>query len=268
MTFGEPKPEHFGITAEQIETHRQRAEKQSKKEKACVFPLMMLGFFAVAVLVGNSMATEPMVSRLVTSFFAGLVGGPFCCFLGLTVLNAYKYVSKDKTTRFTEDAIAKYHQAVREWKEAQERARRQFWKNLSGRQFEAELAKLLLVCGYDVERTPMSGDAGVDLWLTQNGEKTAVQCKRLKKPVGVAAARDLFGTMLHHRADRGILASVSGFTSGVRKFIGGKPITLLGLNDILHLATTRKGTKSDENEMGMDSLHGCLDSRLDSRSRS
>jgi HJR/Mrr/RecB family endonuclease len=253
--FG-PQPERFGITAQQIETHRKQiAERKKKRDsyfsRAFSVSTLLSGLF-VAVVVWINLAGGPTIGRLVVCLFAGFLGlmpGVILgVIVGFSVLAAVDFFSKDEKTLSIGDAVTKFDQAVLKWKEVQERekeakerAKRDFWKNLSGYQFETELAKLFRVCGSQVVRTSMSGDGGVDLWLFDNGKKIIVQCKCHEKPVGVAAVRDLFGTMTHHKADKAILASVSDFTSGVRKFIKEKPIELLGLDDILRLAADGGG---------------------------
>ena len=120
-----------------------------------------------------------------------------------------------------------------------------FWRGLSGREFEAELAKVFRDAGYTVKQTPVVGDAGVDLWIEEQlGVKKIVQCKRHQGPVGVAAIRDLYGTMTSFQVRDAILASVSGFTSGAREFAKGKRIRLMDLSDIIKLQADSNRTRT------------------------
>jgi Restriction endonuclease len=68
-----------------------------------------------------------------------------------------------------------------------------WWKSLSGIEFEDAVKKLFEKDGFDVKLTPRSNDQGVDLILKKVGVLTIVQCKAHKKPVGVAAVRELAG---------------------------------------------------------------------------
>jgi hypothetical protein len=116
------------------------------------------------------------------------------------------------------------------------RARADHWKKLTGVEFEDELGELYRRLGYEVSRTPATGDEGIDLILRRPGELVVVQCKQHGKPAGQHFVRDLYGAMMHHGAQKAVLACPAGFTKAVRKFASGKPIELLDLNGILRLA--------------------------------
>jgi hypothetical protein len=59
-----------------------------------------------------------------------------------------------------------------------------------GLAFEQECEGLLQLAGYFVERTPMSGDFGVDLLARKNGLTYAIQCKYYGVPVGISAVQE------------------------------------------------------------------------------
>ena len=111
----------------------------------------------------------------------------------------------------------------------------EFWISLDGYSFERHVADLFAQLGCDVQLTPGSGDSGVDLFLRRSGRTTVVQCKAHRQPIGPSVVRDLYGSMQHFNADDAILINIGGFTSGVREFAKGKPITLMDLHGILHL---------------------------------
>ncbi len=110
------------------------------------------------------------------------------------------------------------------------------WMSLSGLQFERELAALYLKLGYDVQLTPTSGDEGIDLFLKKDNKTTIVQCKSYSQPVGPAAARELYGSLIASEADAAILACTSGFTKGVYEFVRGKPIELVSSPEIISMS--------------------------------
>lgn len=110
-----------------------------------------------------------------------------------------------------------------------------FSETLDGKAFEQELAALYTKSGFKARLMPAGGDGGVDIVLEKNGKTTIVQCKAHKSPVGPHVARDLYGTLIHFEASEAILASISGFTSGVRAYVEGKPIKLLGLDEIIEM---------------------------------
>lgn len=128
--------------------------------------------------------------------------------------------------------VAQYEDAIRRYEYRQQ----SYWKSLKGTKFERALARLYTKMGYSVSQTKGSGDEGIDLILSKEGKKTAVQCKGHKKSIGVSAVRDLYGAMMHFGADSAILACPAGFTKGVRKFVINKPIQLLSTTDFVEMA--------------------------------
>ena len=81
-------------------------------------------------------------------------------------------------------ASEKYLSDYKTFKEWWVRTQEVFWKSLSGRRFEHELANLYIKIGYKAEVTTASDDKGIDIWLTKNGQRIPVQCKAHQKPVG------------------------------------------------------------------------------------
>ena len=126
-----------------------------------------------------------------------------------------------------------------------ERARRRkledYWMSLSGTAFEREMANVLRALGYRVKSNPTSGDEGVDLILNRPGKTIVIQCKAHKNPVGPAIARELFGSMIHFKADRAILACTGGFTRGVKEFVRDKPIDLVSVSELARLGAQVEG---------------------------
>ena len=127
-------------------------------------------------------------------------------------------------------AFKKAQAAYEAWKN---RTLVEFWRRLSGRAFEHELAWLFSRKGYSVELTPVSGDKGIDIIVRLGGRKTIVQCKATSKPVGPAVARELYGALVASGADEAILAATGGVTQGTRDFLKEKPITIMTLAEIV-----------------------------------
>ena len=147
-----------------------------------------------------------------------------------------------------QEAERESREAERARREAVARARRRklidHWLSLSGRELEREMAVLCKHLGYRVESTPVSGDGGVDLILkNKSGEKVVVQCKSYKSPVGPAAARELYGSMMDFGAPKAVLVCPAGFTRGVEEFVNGKPIDLVAAEDLIRLAACSEATK-------------------------
>jgi restriction system protein len=95
------------------------------------------------------------------------------------------------------------------------------------------------VGGGEVKVTQASRDGGVDAIAFDpdpiRGGKIVIQAKRYTNVVGVAAVRDLWGTISHEGAMKGILVTTSSYGPDAYEFAKGKPITLLDGGNLLHL---------------------------------
>lgn len=136
-------------------------------------------------------------------------------------------------------AYLRYNQALLQY----ERTQKEHWTNLSGHEFEHELASVFRALGYNSTVTKGSGDEGIDIILAKNGVRTIVQCKQHNQPVGPSTVRELYGTLSASNCKNAILACTGGFTKGVYQFARGKPIELLDLDGILELQ--RKASSLD-----------------------
>lgn len=85
---------------------------------------------------------------------------------------------------------------------------------MDGIEFEKFVANLLSNIGYkNVQVTKSSGDSGVDiLAINPEGEKTAVQCKRLKSKVGNSAIQEIFLGKKLYKCKNGMVITNSYFT--------------------------------------------------------
>jgi len=92
---------------------------------------------------------------------------------------------------------------------------------------ERQVARLFRRLGYQVQRRPATHDLGVDLVIVRPKLRAIVQCKNWRRPVGPAAIRDLYGTLLHTGADLGILATTSTISRSAQRFAEGKPLLLI-----------------------------------------
>jgi restriction system protein len=101
--------------------------------------------------------------------------------------------------------------------------------------FEQEFA----TGGGEVKVTRASSDGGVDAVIFDpdpiRGGKIVVQAKRYTNTVGVAAVRDLYGTMMNEGAMKGLLVTTSDYGPDAYTFAKDKPITLLNGGNLLHL---------------------------------
>lgn len=62
-----------------------------------------------------------------------------------------------------------------------------------------------------------------------------IQAKRYTNVVGVAAVRDLYGTVVNEGATKGILVTTSDYGPDAYEFANNKPLTLLNGSHLLYL---------------------------------
>ena len=101
--------------------------------------------------------------------------------------------------------------------------------------FEEEFAS----SGGEVRVTQGSRDGGVDAVAFDpdpiRGGKIVIQAKRYANTVGVAAVRDLYGTVMNEGATKGILVTTSDYGPDAYAFARGKPLTLMSGSNLLYL---------------------------------
>ena len=93
--------------------------------------------------------------------------------------------------------------------------------------------------GGEVKVTQASRDGGVDAVAFDpdpiRGGKIVIQAKRYTNVVGVAAVRDLYGTVVNEGATKGILVTTSQYGPDAYAFARDKPLTLMDGSNLLHL---------------------------------
>ena len=140
------------------------------------------------------------------------------------------------------DANALYATQLAAYRVRLAKRKEDYWRSLSGLDFEVELGGLFRRMGYNVEQTPYTGDGGVDLLLRKNGRLTVVQCKAHKKRIPIGVARQLYASMMDFKADDAIIASFEGVTKPVAEYIAARSISTLSLSEIIaiHIASEEK----------------------------
>ena len=115
-------------------------------------------------------------------------------------------------------------------------------------EFENLVGNLFMQMGLDTRQTQTSRDGGVDVIAFDTrpifGGKVVIQAKRYKNTVGIAAARDLYGTMINEGASKGILITTSHYGSATYEFVKDKPIELIDGAGMLYLLEHHTNTKA------------------------
>ena len=93
--------------------------------------------------------------------------------------------------------------------------------------------------GGEVQITKASRDGGVDAIAFDpdpiRGGKIVIQAKRYTNTVGVAAVRDLYGTVMNEGATKGILVTTSDYGPDAYSFAKDKPLSLMNGANLLYL---------------------------------
>ena len=101
--------------------------------------------------------------------------------------------------------------------------------------------------GGEVKITQASRDGGVDAVAFDpdpfRGGKIIIQAKRYTHTLGVSAVRDLYGTVQHEGAMKGILVTTATFGTDAYTFAKDKPLTLISGAELLSMLE-RHGTRA------------------------
>ena len=110
---------------------------------------------------------------------------------------------------------------------------------LSPKQFEEFIQNLFTKMGYDTKLYQATGDGGIDCVAYDphpiSGGKFIVQAKLYTRTVQPTYVRDLWGTVQHEGATKGIMITTSGYGPDSYKFAGGKPLNLIDGSGLLFL---------------------------------
>jgi restriction system protein len=110
---------------------------------------------------------------------------------------------------------------------------------LSPKQFEEFIQNLFTTMGYDTKLYRATGDGGIDCVAYDphpiGGGKLIVQAKLYTRTVQPTHVRDLWGTVQHEGATKGIMITTSGYGPDSYKFAGGKPLNLIDASGLLFL---------------------------------
>jgi restriction system protein len=110
---------------------------------------------------------------------------------------------------------------------------------LTSQQFEGFIQNLFTKEGLDVKLFRAGGDGGIDCMAYDpdpiRGGKIAIQAKLYTKTVAPTHVRDLWGTVQHEGALKGIMVTTWGFGPDSYKFAAGKPLSLIDGTGLLAL---------------------------------
>lgn len=109
---------------------------------------------------------------------------------------------------------------------------------MKGEEFELFSAGLLARLGFkEIETTEISGDQGIDLFATFQGERYGFQCKRWRSSVGNSAVQEAHAGKAYYKLDRAIVITNSRFTQSAKALAKETNVELWDrqiLREILH----------------------------------
>lgn len=105
---------------------------------------------------------------------------------------------------------------------------------MSGEQFEVFMEHYFIQRGYKVERTPLSGDYGVDLIIEHElGGKIGVQLKCYSKKVPADAVQEVFAGLQHYKLSSGMVITNNYFQPSAIRLAADNNITLWDRNKLI-----------------------------------
>lgn len=129
-----------------------------------------------------------------------------------------------------------YHVESKKYQEYCLRTQKEFWYSLDGHAFEQEIAKIFRKEGFEARVSKVGADGGVDIIVSKNNKRYAVQCKAHTSKISESVARDLYGVLHSRNFDGGYLITLNGTSSKTKEFCKknkDKPITIWTISDIL-----------------------------------
>ncbi|WP_256710897.1 restriction endonuclease [Paenibacillus sp. FSL A5-0031] len=108
---------------------------------------------------------------------------------------------------------------------------------MNGLRFEELLQSLFVKLGYLVQRTPASGDQGLDLILKRDGIKIGVQAKRYQpdQNVGNSAVQEVISGRLYYDCDEGWVVTNCMFTDPAKALAKKADIKLIDRTQLIKL---------------------------------
>ena len=119
---------------------------------------------------------------------------------------------------------------------------------ISPRSFECIVEQLYKEMGFRTELTREKADGGKDIVAEKRDagkkERTLIECKRYRKPVGVKIVRELLGVISSEKVNKGVVATSSSFTRGAKELASENPrIELISGSKLVPLFNEYLGPK-------------------------
>lgn len=116
--------------------------------------------------------------------------------------------------------------------------------SMTGIEFEQYLQKLLTNQGYSVNVTQASGDLGVDLIASRDGDKIAIQAKRYSTNVSRRAISDAVAGMYHYNCNKAMVITNSYFSPGAKELAESTECILINRDTLSKWVNEFQNTES------------------------
>ena len=147
------------------------------------------------------------------------------------VISQYGSRQREEAERTAQQCAQAFRRQIEEAEHAEEQLARTFAMTnidqMTGVEFEQYLQRLLRTRGYAAELTKASSDFGVDLILTKNGERIAVQVKRYGTAISRRAISDAVAGMKHYSCSKAMVVTSNYFTVGAKTLATSNSCTLV-----------------------------------------
>lgn len=104
---------------------------------------------------------------------------------------------------------------------------------MDGKTFEHYLEVLFTRLGFRVERTRYVGDYGADLVVSRDRVKTAVQAKRFRRKVGVAAVQQAVAAKAQYGCDKAMVVTNAFYTAQAVRLARANKVELWDRNHLV-----------------------------------
>jgi len=101
-----------------------------------------------------------------------------------------------------------------------------------GPQFEAFVADLFRAMGHWATVLGGAGDQGVDVIVSYQGQRVAIQCKNYKRAVGNKPVQEVYAGARHHGCQQAWVVAPLGYTKGAHELARSTGVSLLDANSI------------------------------------
>jgi len=136
---------------------------------------------------------------------------------------------------------------------------------MSGSQFEHFVAALMRGLGYRAQVLGGSGDQGVDVIATGQGERIAIQCKQYAKPVSNKPVQEVFAGAKHHGCTKAWVVAPMGFTKGaftLARSVGVDLYDLSALREWIRQIDRREQAQASAGDQANESYQGDFEPRV------